>query len=72
MDTLFSRFRGVRSGVGGLSSFFSGFVSAFNLRGEIDVPDWSHGPERDAEAWARDWANIGADFRRAMDRVDSK
>jgi len=55
--------------LGGIKSFVSGYASVFKLYGGIEVPDWSRGPERDAQAWARDWANIGGDIRMAMDKI---
>jgi hypothetical protein len=54
-------------------SFFSGFASAFDLRGAdwSDLPDPDAGFQQDMAALAGDWQRVGDDLRRAMSMVGS-
>ena len=53
-----------------LKSFFSGYVSAFDLWGKsVAVPDFSRGFERDFFAFKRDWQKIGLDIGKSMERI---
>jgi hypothetical protein len=52
-----------------LPAFLKGFASAFDITGQtlLDLPDFSAGFQRDAEALRRDWQRVGNDLRMAMD-----
>jgi hypothetical protein len=55
-----------------LAAFLKGFASAFDLTGQtlMDVlPNLSDGFERDRQAIAGDWQQIGNDLRKAMGQV---
>jgi len=52
-----------------LPTFLKGFASAFDITGRsmLDIPDFSTGFRRDAEALKGDWRMVGNDVRKAMD-----
>jgi hypothetical protein len=57
-----------------LKAFLSGWTSIFDLTGGVEqwlpnFPDFSNGPEQDANALAGDWQQVGNDLRKAMDYV---
>jgi hypothetical protein len=56
---------------GKIRNFFDGFVSAFDIGGQIfiPIPDLDSGFRKDREAIKGGWENIGKDLRRAMDIV---
>jgi len=53
-----------------LRSFLDGFVSAFDLTGGSSGRSGSDGFERDAEAIADDWRQVGDDLRAAMGQIE--
>jgi hypothetical protein len=52
-----------------LPTFLTGFASAFDITGQtlLDIPDFSTGFQRDAQALQGDWQRVGNDIRKAMD-----
>jgi hypothetical protein len=52
-------------------AFWRGWLSTFDLSGQsfISMPDLENGMERDREAIASDWRNVGDDLRWAMNQV---
>jgi len=51
-----------------LPTFLKGFASAFDITGQtlLDIPDFSRGFQRDAEALRGDWQRVGSDIKQAM------
>jgi hypothetical protein len=50
-------------------SFFRGYFSAFDISGSslIEIPDFSSGPQRDAQALRNDWKVVGKDLAHALE-----
>jgi hypothetical protein len=57
-----------------VNAFWKGWFSAFQpLFGtSIELPDLDRGAERDIEAIASDWRQVGDDIRWAMSQVDGR
>jgi len=54
-----------------LPAFLKGFASAFDISGLtlLEIPDFTTGFQRDAEALRGDWRMVGSDIRKSMDSV---
>jgi len=54
-----------------LPTFLKGFASAFDITGQtmLDIPDFSKGFQRDAEALRGDWQRVENDLRKAMGQI---
>ncbi|MDR1216176.1 MAG: hypothetical protein LBK25_05810 [Treponema sp.] len=59
----------------GFKAFLKGLVSIFDITGQSflrSLPDFSGGFERDAQALAGDWRQVGQDMRSAMNKVSQE
>jgi len=52
-----------------IPTFLKGFASAFDITGQtlLNIPDFTAGFQRDAEAIRGDWRQIGGDIQKSMD-----